>query len=58
MSDDKQQGHAPDDQRINVHEAHEVRYWTRMLDVSEARLRQIVEHVGTSVSAVRNALGR
>ncbi len=46
-----------DAQRINMNQAHEVAYWTRVLGVSEARLRSVINKVGDSVAAVKKHLG-
>lgn len=56
MSDNKSNRGAEDRERINVNEDYEVRYWTQQLGVSEARLREIVEHVGPMTKDVRAAL--
>lgn len=51
--DDKRKRNAPDSKRINVHEEHEVRYWTKALGISEHDLRVAVKEVGDSVELVR-----
>lgn len=56
MSDDLTQRGGQDRSRINLHEQHEVRYWTEALKVSEEELARIVGEVGTSASAVRERL--
>jgi len=56
MSDDLKNRGPQDRARINVNEAHEVRYWTKELSVSEAQLREAVKAVGVSVEAVRRHL--
>lgn len=43
--------------RINLGQKHEIDYWTRTLNVSEAMLRLAVERVGDSVSKVKAFLG-
>jgi hypothetical protein len=58
MSDNLKQRDQADRSRINVHESWEVAYWTRELGVSEEQLVQAVKAAGTSVSAVRQQLGR
>lgn len=35
----------------------DVAYWTKELDITEERLRQLVKDHGVSVEAVRSALG-
>jgi hypothetical protein len=44
---------AGDRARINMGEASEVQYWTKMLGVSQERLAAIIEKVGDRVEAVR-----
>ncbi|WP_063589406.1 DUF3606 domain-containing protein [Achromobacter ruhlandii] len=56
MSDDLKNRGAQDRSRINVNEAHELRYWTRELNVSEEQLRKAVQAVGVSATAVREHL--
>jgi hypothetical protein len=56
MSDDLKNAGAQDRARINVHEAHEVAYWTKELGVTPDRLQQLVKKVGTSAKAVREEL--
>lgn len=58
MSDDLNKRGQPDRSRINVHEEHEVRYWTEALGVTREELERAVEQVGVSASAVREHLGR
>lgn len=48
---------AADSSRISLTQDHEVRYWTKALDVTEERLRQLVKDHGNSADAVRLALG-
>jgi hypothetical protein len=45
-----------DRSRINIHEEHELRYWTEALGVTEARLIALVKKVGVSADAVRKEL--
>lgn len=56
MSDDLKNRGAQDRSRVNVNEPHELRYWTKELGVSEEQLRQAVQAVGVSASAVREHL--
>lgn len=56
MTDDKTDRGPQDRSRINLSEDYEVRYWTNALGVSEARLRELVDRVGSSANAVREAL--
>ena len=57
MSDDLNNAGPQDRARINIHEAHEVAYWTKELGVSNDRLTEVVGEVGPSVKAVREKLG-
>ena len=56
MPDDLKNRGAQDRARINVHEAHEVRYWTKELGVSEEELKQLVAEHGVSADEIRKAL--
>ncbi|CAB3894237.1 DUF3606 domain-containing protein [Achromobacter mucicolens] len=56
MSDDLKNRGVQDRSRINVNEAHELRYWTKELNVSEDQLREAVQTVGVSAAAVRSHL--
>jgi len=47
----------PDRSKINLHQPHEVKYWTRALKVSQDELRKAVDKVGNSAAAVRKELG-
>lgn len=58
MADDLSNRGAQDRSRINVNEAHELRYWTEALNVSEQQLRVAVAAVGVSAEAVRQFLNR
>ncbi|WP_301926778.1 DUF3606 domain-containing protein [Ferruginibacter sp.] len=56
MSDNLNKTRPQDAARINVHEEHEVTYWTKTLGISKEELIQVVAKAGTSVKAVREAL--
>lgn len=56
MSDDLTNRGPQDRARINVHEDHELRYWTKELGVSEERLKKAVMAVGVAVEAVKEHL--
>ncbi|MDH0734836.1 DUF3606 domain-containing protein [Achromobacter spanius] len=56
MSDDLTNRGPQDRARINVHEDHELRYWTKELGVSEERLKEAVMAVGVAVEAVKEHL--
>ena len=58
MSDDLNKRGQQDRSRINMHEKHEVRYWTEALGVTREELQRAVDQVGVSASAVREHLGR
>lgn len=49
---------AADSKHISLGQDHEIRYWTKALDVTEDRLRQLVKDHGNSAEAVRLALGK
>nr|WP_257386362.1 DUF3606 domain-containing protein [Tahibacter caeni] len=53
MTDDTKHSGPPDPSLINLNQAHEVRYWTKELGVTEAQLRAAVREVGHSTSKVR-----
>ena len=57
MSDDTSQRGPQDRSRINMNQAHEVKYWTQALGVSEAELSRAVGAVGSSADKVREFLG-
>ena len=56
MPDNKRKTRPQDSGRVNVNEAHELRYWTEALGVTKERLIETVRDVGTSATAVKNAL--
>ena len=58
MADDLTNSGGHDRTRININEDHEIRYWTKALDVDEETLRRAVAEVGTSAEAVRANLGK
>jgi len=47
----------PDRSKINLDQPHELKYWTRALNVSDAEIRAAIEKVGNSAAAVRKELG-
>ncbi|CUJ69268.1 DUF3606 domain-containing protein [Achromobacter aegrifaciens] len=53
MSDNLQNRGPQDRSRINVNEAHELRYWTKEFSVTEDQWRKVVQAIGVSASAVR-----
>jgi hypothetical protein len=58
MADDLKNRGAQDRKRVNVHEDHEVRYWTEKFGVSKERLVKAVEKAGVSAEAVARELGK
>lgn len=58
MSDDLKNRGPQDRLRINVHEEHEVRYWTQELGVTREDLERAVHAVGVMVAAVRTYLNK
>ena len=52
MSDDTSKRGPQDAGRVNVHEEHEVRYWTQKFGCSKAQLEQAVKAVGQMVKNV------
>lgn len=57
MSDDLNNRGGQDRIRINIHEEHEVRYWTQELGVNREQLEQAVKAVGVMAADVRKHLG-
>ena len=57
MADDLSNRGPEDASRVNVNEPHELRYWTRTLGVSEAKLRSAVAAGGTATKDIRDYLG-
>lgn len=53
MTDDLHNRGPADRARVNVNEAHEVRYWCKEFGCTEAQLRAAVRAVGVMASAVR-----
>lgn len=56
MSDDLKNRGAQDRARINVHEEHEVRYWTQELGVTREQLEAAIKAAGVMVTDVRKHL--
>jgi hypothetical protein len=56
MSDDPKNVGQPDRSKIAMHEEHEVRYWTKHLNVTKEQLQKAVDRVGNSAAAVRKEL--
>jgi Protein of unknown function (DUF3606) len=47
----------PDRSKINMHEAHEIKYWTHALGITRDDLQKAVDKVESSAAAVRKQLG-
>lgn len=47
---------ANDRMRIRLHEAWQIAYWTRVLDITEEELRRLVQEVGDETHLVRARL--
>jgi hypothetical protein len=47
----------PDRSKINMHQPHEVHYWTKHLNVSKEELQKAIDKVGNSAAAVRKQTG-
>ena len=58
MADDLKNRGAQDRSRVNVHEDHEVRYWTEKWGVSKQQLADAVKKAGVSADAVAKELGK
>jgi len=58
MSDDLKNRGQQDRLRINIHEQHEVQYWTKELGVSREELERAVKAVGVMAADVRRHLGK
>jgi hypothetical protein len=56
MSDNLQDRGQQDRARINLHEKHEIQYWTEALGVTKEELEQAVKQAGNSADAVRQHL--
>jgi hypothetical protein len=57
MDDLKKKGQQ-DRSKINLQEEHEVKFWTKQLDVSKDELLRAVDKVGNGAAAVRKQLGQ
>ncbi|WP_065754352.1 DUF3606 domain-containing protein [Bradyrhizobium paxllaeri] len=56
MTDNLTTREQPDRSKINMNQIHEVRYWTKHLNVSKEELQKAVEKVGNSAAAIRKEL--
>jgi hypothetical protein len=58
MADDLKNRGAQDRARVNIHEDHEVVYWTKKWGVSKVQLAAAVKKAGVSADAVARELGK
>ena len=58
MADDLKNRGAQDRSRVNIHEDHEVRYWTEKWGISKQQLADAVKKAGVSADAVARELGK
>ena len=58
MADDLKNRGAQDRARVNIHEDHEVAYWTKKWGISKEQLAAAVEKAGVSADAVARELGK
>jgi len=56
MSNDKSK--RDDWSKVNLHDSHEVEYWTKKWSVSREQLTKAVEQAGSGAEAVAKALGK
>ena len=56
MTDNLTAREQPDRSKINMNQIHEVRHWTKHLNVSKEELQKAIEKVGNSAAAVRKEL--
>jgi Protein of unknown function (DUF3606) len=56
MADDLRKAERPEPERINLEQAHEVRYWAEQFGVTAEELRSAVEAAGPMVKDVRQRL--
>ena len=56
MADDKTKSGGQDRERINVHQDHELRDWSKSLGVTPERVKEAVAAVGDRVEKVREYL--
>lgn len=58
MADNKSDRGSPDSKRIDIHDANELRNWTKSLGVTAEELKAAVGKLGTSADKVREFLRR
>jgi len=52
MPDDRAQRGGQDRDRIDIHEDHELRHWSKKFDVTPEQIKEAVDAVGTRASEV------
>jgi hypothetical protein len=58
MADDLKNRGVQDRARVNIHEVHEIRYWTEKWGITKEQLVAAVGKAGVSVDAVAKELGK
>lgn len=58
MPDDLNKTGAADRNKINVHQPHELRDWSKKFGVTEEQLKKAVKDVGVSAADVKKHLGK
>lgn len=58
FDDDPHKRGRADRNRVNIHEEHELRSWSKTFGVSEEELAKAVQKVGPMVTDVRRELGK
>ena len=58
MADDPMKRGTEDRSKISMAEEHEVRHWTKHLNVTREELQRAIDKVGNSAAAVRKELGK
>jgi Protein of unknown function (DUF3606) len=56
MGDNLTKKETPDRSKINMHQPHEVHYWTNHLNISKEDLQRAIDRVGNGAAAVRKEL--
>jgi len=56
VADDLYKKGPPDSRRVNIHEEHELKYWSKEFKVSKEKIIEAVTAVGTSAEAVKKYL--
>jgi hypothetical protein len=58
MPDNKKNIGSPDRKTIDIKDIKEVRYWTKLFEVTPTQLKDAVKKVGKSAAAVKKELGK